>query len=404
MAIRKELINEIMESYQNPEDLMGNGGIFEQLQKRLIEAAMEGELSNHLGYDKNDPSGNNSGNSRNGASTKKIKLKDKELEISVPRDRNGEFESTLIPKHSRRFDGFDEKVIALYARGMSTREIQGYLQELYKIEVSPDLISTVTDTILDDVKVWQNRMLDSFYPIVFMDALRVKIRENNRIINKAVYIALAINMEGQKEVLGLWIANNEGAKFWLNVLTEIQNRGVQDILVACVDGLKGFPEAIESIYPETEVQLCIVHLMRASMKYLSKEDRPSVLADLKQIYTATTLEGATKALEYFSETWAKAYPTVYRTWKNNWEHIVPFLDYPPEIRRVIYTTNAIESLNYSLRKTLKVRSSFPNDTAALKLLYLGLERISQKWNAPFAHWGRVVQQLMIRFGDRFPVE
>jgi putative transposase len=404
MAIRQEILNELLKEYKNPADLLGKGGIIEELQKRLLETAMEAEMDHHLGYKKNDPIGNNSGNSRNGRTTKRVKSKDKEFEIIVPRDRNSEFEPQIIPKHSRRFDGFDDKIISMYARGMTVREIKSHLEEIYHVDVSPDLISTVTSAVIDDAIEWQNRPLDNFYPIVFLDALRIKIRQDHKVINKAVYLAIAINMDGCKEVLGIWFAENEGAKFWLSVLTEIQNRGVEDILIASVDGLKGFPEAIESVFPQTEIQLCIVHMVRHSLKYVPYIDRKQVAADLKKIYTAKTTAAAEKYLEEFKKKWDKTYPSISQSWSKNWEHLTHFLEYTEEIRRVIYTTNAIESLNMSLRKILKSRASFPNDEAAFKLLYLGLNNISKKWTMPFRNWGKVVQQFAVKFEGRVPLE
>jgi putative transposase len=282
MIIRQELLDELLKQYNNPEDLLGRGGIIDELKKRLLERVMDAEMDHHLGYKKHDPVGNNTGNSRNGRSKKRLKSSDEEFEISIPRDRNSEFEPKIIPKNSRRFDGFDDKIISMYARGMTVREIQSHLEDIYQIEVSPDLISTVTSAVIDDAKAWQSRPLDRFYPIVFLDALRIKIRNDHHVINKAVYLAIAINMEGRKEVLGIWFAENEGAKFWLSVLTEIQNRGVEDILIASVDGLKGFPEAIESVFPKTEVQLCIVHMVRHSLKFIPYGDRKNVASDLKK--------------------------------------------------------------------------------------------------------------------------
>lgn len=404
MAIRQELLDELLKEYKNPEDLLGKGGIIDELQKRLLETVMDAEMDHHLGYSKNDPKGNNTGNSRNGKTKKKVKSKEKEIEIAIPRDRNAEFEPQIIPKHSRRFDGFDDKIISLYSRGMTVREIKSHLEEIYQVDVSPDLISTVTSAVIEDAKEWQTRPLDSFYPIVFLDALRVKIRGSQGVSNKAVYLAIAINMDGCKEVLGIWFAENEGAKFWLNVLTEIQNRGVDDILIASVDGLKGFPEAIESVFPQTEVQLCIVHMVRHSLKFVPYMDRKAVAKDLKKIYKSSTTTEAEKQLENFKEEWDSIYPSIAKSWERNWERLTHFLEYTEEIRRVIYTTNAIESLNMSLRKILKNRSSFPNDESAFKLLYLSLKNISQKWTMPFRQWGKVVQQLAVKFEGRVPLD
>ena len=403
MTIKQEILDELLKDYKNPADLLGKGGIIEQLQKRLLETVLEGEMTHHLGYDKNDPEGNNTGNSRNGKTRKRVKSKDKEMDVIIPRDRNSQFNPTILPKNSRRFDGFDDKIISLYARGMTTREIQGHLEEIYQVDVSPDLISNVTDAVLEDAKAWRNRPLDSFYPFVFLDALRVKIRQDRKVINKAVYLAIAINTEGTKEVLGMWLAENEGAKFWLSVLTEIKSRGVNDMLVASVDGLKGFPDAIESVFPDTDIQLCIVHMVRNSLKFVPYTDKKELAKDLKKVYSATTIENAALELADFKKKWDSDYPSISKSWETHWERLTVFMDYPEEIRRVIYTTNAIESLNMTLRKTLKMRASFPNDESAIKLLYLALEKASKKWTMPFKQWGKVIEHLRIKFEGRMPL-
>ena len=402
MTIKQEILDELLKGYTNPEDLMGKGGIFDELQKRLLETVMKAEMGNHLGYEKNSITGNNTGNSRNGKSKRTVKTKSTELELEVPRDRNSSFESTILPKHQRRFDGFNEQIISLYSRGMTTREIQEHLKEIYQIEVSPTLISDVTSAVIEDAKTWQSRPLERFYPFVFLDALRVKIRDSHSVKNKSIYLAIAINDEGNKEVLGLWIAENEGASFRLSVLTDINNRGVEDILVASVDGLKGFPEAIESVFPKTEIQLCIVHMVRHSLKFVRHTEKKEVAKDLKSIYTSNTLSQAEQLFADFKLKWDEKHPAISKSWEKNWARIIPFFDFPKEIRRVIYTTNSIESLNMTLRKNLKVRSSFPSDEAALKLLYLSLEKVSKKWTMPFRNWGKVLQHLMIKFEDQFP--
>ena len=324
------------------------------------------------------------------------------MPIEVPRDRDSSFEPVIIPKGQTRFAGFDDKIISLYARGMTTREIQGHLEEIYGVEVSPTLISTVTDAVTDEVKIWQNRSLDAVYPIVYMDAIRVKVRDNGHVMNKAVYLAIGITMDGVKEVLGMWVAENEGAKFWLQVVTELRNRGVQDIFIACVDGLKGFPEAIETVFPQAQVQLCIVHMVRNSLKYVSWKQRKEVAADLKTIYQAPTAEQAEMDLMAFEEKWDKTHPSIGQSWRRNWERITPFFAYSPEIRKVIYTTNAIESLNMSLRKVTKNRGSFPNDESMLKLLYLALNNIAKKWTMPIRDWKAALNRFSILFGDRMP--
>lgn len=400
MPIKPEVLTELMKDYENPEDLLGPGGIMDQLKKALIEKAMEGEITHHLGYEKNDPSGDGTGNSRNGTYPKKVKSKSGGFSIEVPRDRNSTYSPQIIKKGQTRFDGFDDKIISMYARGMTTREIQGHLKEIYCTDVSPELISTVTSEVIKEVHAWQSRTLDPMYPIVYLDALRFKIRDNGTVLNKAVYLAIGVNMQGLKEVLGMWISENEGSKFWLKVMTELKNRGVNDILVACVDGLKGFPEAIEDIFPRTTVQLCIVHMVRNSLKYVSYKERKEIALDLKNIYKATTVEMAKQSLEEFSEKWDKKYPSISHSWRSNWERLVPFLDYPSDIRRVLYTTNAIESLNMTLRKTIKNRASFPNDDAALKLLYLSLQRIQEKWTMPIKEWGAAINQFAIQFEGR----
>jgi len=396
----KVLLDELMQNYQSPEDLLGESGLLKQLTKALVERAMEGELTHHLGYEKNSPIGNNSGNSRNGNSQKTIKNNHGNFPVEVPRDRNSTFEPLIIPKGQTHFDGFDDKIISMYSRGMTTRDIQMHLQEIYNIEVSPTLISTVTNEVMNEVKAWQNRPLEAIYPIVYLDAIRVKSRADGQIRNQAVYLAIGINMEGIKEVLGMWIAQTEGAKFWLNVITEIRNRGVQDIFIACVDGLKGFPEAIETVFPETQVQLCIVHMVRNNLKYVPYKEKKNVASDLRLIYSAATIDDAKSALEDFSSTWNNKYPTISKSWRENWVNLIPFFDYPPEIRKVIYTTNAIESLNYSMRKAMKTSGSFPNNDSVFKLLYLALRNTTRKWNMPVRDWKKALNHFAIMFEER----
>jgi len=402
MPIRKELLDELLKGYQQPEDLLGEEGLLQELTKALVQRALDGELTHHLGYEKYSPEGKNTGNSRNGKSPKKIKGKRGEMEIEVPRDRNGEFEPQLIKKGQTRFDGFDDKIISMYARGMTTREIRGHLKEIYGVDVSPDLVSTVTHGVLDEVRAWQNRPLDEVYPIVYLDALQIKVRDDGRISNRAFYLAIGVNMSGLKEVLGIWTAQTEGAKFWLSVITEIKSRGVKDIFIACVDGLKGFPEAIEAVFPQTHVQLCIVHLVRHSVKYVSYKERKEITADLKMVYQAPTAKEAEKNLEEFATKWDRRYPMISKSWRTNWERVVPMFGFPEDIRRAIYTTNAIESLNMSLRKIIKNRASFPSEDAAVKLLYLALRNASQKWTMPIRNWGSAVNQFAIIFEGRVP--
>jgi len=399
-TIRDEVIEELLQGYCRPEDLLGEDGLFKQLKKRLLERALDAELTEHLGYEKGDPAGRGTGNSRNGYSSKTVVGDDGAIEIAVPRDRNSSFEPQIVPKGQTRFEGFDERIISLYARGLSVREIQGHLQELYSVEVSPDLISRVTDAVLEEVQDWQNRPLDRVYPVIFFDALRVKIRDEGLVRNKAVYVALALTMEGEKEVLGLWIEQTEGAKFWLKVINELKNRGVQDVLIAVVDGLKGFPEAIATVFPETIVQTCIVHLIRNSLAFVSWKDRKIIMPDLKAIYRAETADAARQQLERFETNWGKRYPAIGAAWRRAWEHVIPLFAFPPAIRKMIYTTNAVESLHRSLRKIIKIRGSFPNDAAALKLLYLAIRNAGLHWRRPI-EWTAAMGQFAILFGDRF---
>jgi len=372
MTVSNEVIDSLLADYKKPEDLIGEHGLLKQLTKRLVERALEAEMAEHLGHDRNEPVSNATGNTRNGKSKKTLKGEFGELPIEVPRDRHGSFEPHIIPKHQTRWTGFDEKILSLYARGMTVREIQSHLEEMYGTEVSPSLISSVTDAVIDDAKAWQSRPLDALYPIIYLDCIHVKARDAGTVRVKAVYLALGLNLSGEKELLGIWIAQTEGAKFWLHVVTELKNRGVQDIFIACVDGLKGFPEAIEAVYPKTAIQLCIVHLVRYSLNYVSWKLRKAVAADLRLIYAASTVEAAEARLTEFEEKWGADYPAIVQSWRRNWVRIIPFFDYPPEIRRIIYTTNAIESVNMSLRKITKNRGSFPSDEALLKLFYLAL--------------------------------
>lgn len=401
--INTDLIDQLLKDYQSPEDVLGENGLLKQLTKAVLERAMQAELTHHLGYEKHSSSGQNSGNSRNGKSKKTLKGEFGSLPVDVPRDRQSSFEPQIIPKGQTRFDGFDDKILSLYARGMTTRQIQQHLEEIYKVEVSPSLISSVTDAVMDEVRAWQTRPLERLYPIVYLDCIMVKIRDGAHILNKAVYLAIGINLEGVKEVLGLWIAQSEGAKFWLGVVTELRNRGVADIFIACVDGLKGLPEAIETVFPQTEVQLCIVHLLRQSLNYVGWKQRKEVAADLKLIYGATTREQAEIRLEEFARKWDVEYPTISPIWRRNWERVVPFLAYPEEIRRCIYTTNAIESVNMGLRKIIKNRGSFPTDEAAMKLLYLALQNIIQKWTMPIRNWKAALNRFAIVFEGRLPI-
>jgi len=402
MVIKEEILEELLKDYKNPQDLLGKEGLLKGLTKRLLEKAMDSELTHHLGYEKYSSAGKKSGNSRNGKSSKKIKGDFGEIPIEVPRDRKGDFNPRIIQKHQTRFDGFDDKIISMYARGMTTRDIQDHLKEIYGVEISADLVSTVTDAVLTDVKEWQSRPLDEVYPVLYLDATIVKVRSEGRVINKSAYLAIGIKIDGLKDVLGIWLEQSEGAKFWLKIMTELKNRGVRDIFIACVDGLKGFPEAIEATFPQAEVQLCIVHMIRGSLRFVSWKDRKAVVGDLKTIYQAATEEQAQANLENLAQKWDDRYPTISRSWRANWQRIIPFFAYPEEIRRIIYTTNAIESLNNTLKKTIKNRASFPNDEAAIKLLYLSLKNIQKKWTMPARNWGKALNQFAILYSDRMP--
>src|SRR5579872_1046002 len=396
-----EILDQILSGYSKPEDLTNEDGIFRRLKKALIERALGAELSDHLGYEKGDPAGRGSGNSRNGTSAKTVLTDEGEVEIEVPRDRAGTFEPRLIAKGQTRFDGFDDKIISLYARGLTVREIQGHLAELYGTEVSPDFISKVTDAVLDEVRDWQSRPLDPVYPVVFFDALRVKIRDEGTVKNKAVYVALGLNPAGDKDVLGLWIEQTEGAKFWLKVMNELKLRGLNDILIAVVDGLKGFPEAITAVFPQALVQTCIVHLIRNSLAFVTWKDRKAILPSIKAIYRAENAEAALLRLEEFEADWGKRYPAIGQAWRRAWEHVIPFFAFAPAIRKMIYTTNAVEALNRSLRKIIKTRGSFPNDEAAMKLLYLALKNAAIHWRRAI-EWTNAMGQFAIQFGERFP--
>jgi putative transposase len=402
MVIKQEIIDELLSDYKHPEDLLGDGGLFKQLKKALLERALNAELSDHLGYEKGDPKARRHANSRNGHGSKRITGEDGEMEISIPRDRDASFEPQIVKKGQRRFEGFDDKIISMYARGMSVREIRGHLEELYGVEVSPDLISRVTDEVMDEVRDWQSRPLDEVYPVIIFDALRVKIRDEGVVRNKAVYLALGFTIEGHKEVLGLWIEQTEGAKFWLRVMNELRNRGVNDVFIAVVDGLKGFPEAINAVFPEAAVQTCIVHMIRHSLAYVGWKVRKHVAADLKRIYRAESAEAAALRLDEFEEKWGDKFPPIGKSWRRNWEQIIPFFAYPEAVRKIIYTTNAIESLNMSLRKIIKNRGHFPSDDAATKLLYLALRNIAKKWTLPARTWKQALNQFAILFQDRFP--
>lgn len=402
MAIREEILDELLKDYRKPEDLLGRDGIFKELQKRLLEKAMSAELTVHLGYEKHDSAGRNSGNSRNGTTAKTLKGEFGSMPLEVPRDRNGTFEPVIVAKGQRRFEGFDQAIISLYSRGLTTREIEGHLQEIYGVDVSPGLISEVTEAVQADVLVWQNRALEEVYPIVYFDALWSKVRENGQTQKVAVYLALGVNMEGRKELLGMWAADTEGAKFWMHILTELQARGVKDMFIACVDGLKGFPEAMQTVFPKTQVQLCLVHMVRHSLSYVGWKERAQVAKDLKRIYSSVSELEAEQALHDFEEKWGDRYPSIVKSWRIHWAELISFLKYPADIRKAIYTTNAVESVNRSLRKVSKTRGAFPNKESLLRLYYLALQRIAKKWTRPIEHWHAALNRFTIEFGDRVP--
>ena len=375
-----------------------------QLMKVILESALNAELEDHLGYQKNKKSEKRRENTRNGHSAKTVKGDHGEVELEIPRDRDASFGPKIIPKGKTRLEGFENVILTLYSKGMTTRDIQSTIKELYNgAEVSHTVIANVTDAVIDDVTSWQNRPLDSTYPIVFLDCIVVKVHQDNRVINKSIYLALGINTDGKKDLLGLWISQNEGSKFWLSVLTELQNRGLKDIFIACVDGLSGFPEAIEAAYPKTKVQLCVVHLVRNSLRYVPSKDMKEVARDLKKIYSSGTLKEAEKALNDFSVKWSKKYPQIERSWRKHWANLITMFDYPQEIRKIFYTTNAIESLNSVIRKAIRNRKIFPSDQSALKVVYLATQMASKKWTMPLRDWRPAMNRFAIEYGERFEV-
>ena len=393
----KALAAELAKDIKSEKDL---GTLTQQLIKLTVETALNAEMDEHLGYQKHAPQGRGTGNNRNGYSTKRLKGQHGEVTIQAPRDRNSSFEPQFVRKGQSRLTQMDDQILALYARGLSTRDIVAAFKEMYDADISAGLVSKVTERVIEQVHEWQNRPLDPLYPIVYLDCIVLKIRENQRVINKSLYLALGINMEGHKELLGLWLAETEGAKFWLSVLTELKNRGLEDILIACVDGLKGFPDAIAVEYPQTKVQLCIVHMVRNSLRYVSWKDYKAVTAELKQIYQSATEREAQQALAAFGERWDSQYPQITRSWQSNWANLITLFDYPPAIRKVIYTTNAIESLNSVLRKATKQRKLFPTDDSALKVAFLAIQQASKKWTMPIQNWKLALNRFIIEFGDR----
>ncbi len=393
----KALAAELANNIKSEKDL---GALTQQLVKLTVETALGAEMAEHLGYEKHDPSGRGSGNSRNGTTSKHLKGQHGDVEIDTPRDRSGTFDPQFVRKGQTRLTQMDDQILALYAKGLSTRDIVDAFKEMYDAEISATLVSKVTDRVIEAVVDWQNRPLDRVYPIVYLDCIVLKIRQNKRVINKSMYVALGINREGQKELLGLWLAETEGARFWLSVLTELKSRGLEDILIACVDGLKGFPDAIAAEYPHTQIQLCIVHMVRNSLKYVSWKDYKAVTADLKRIYNSATEEAAQEELEAFAERWDEKYSQITKSWRAHWPNLITLFNYPPEIRKVIYTTNAIESLNSVIRKATKQRKIFPTDDSAMKVVYLAMQAASRKWTMPIRNWKPALNRFMIEFGDR----
>jgi|TARA_B110000908_G_scaffold71335_1_gene86079 transposase-like protein len=391
------MAEELAKDIKTPGDL---GQLSSFLTKLTVEAALKGEMNHHLGYNKNEPTGHHTGNSRNGYSSKKLKGDHGELDIQSPRDRNSTFEPQLIKKGQSRITGMDDQILSLYAKGMSTRDIVDAFQDMYGADISAGLVSQVTNSVLEKMVEWQSRPLDAVYPIVYLDCIVLKIRQDKRVINKAIYLVLGINIEGHKELLGMWVSENEGAKFWLSVLTDLQNRGVEHILIACVDGLKGFPDAINTVYPDAKIQLCIVHMVRHSLKLVPWKDYKAVTADLKSIYQSVTEQEASLELERFAHKWSDKYPQISKSWRSNWENLTTIYDYPADIRKVIYTTNAIESLNSVIRKSVKTRKVFPSDDAALKVVFLAIEAASKKWTMPIRNWKPALNRFIIEFEEQ----
>lgn len=402
MHISDKVLDELIGDCKTEGDLFGKDGLVKTLSKRLIERMLESEMEHCLGYEKHDVAGNGSGNSRNGKTSKQVMLGDGKVEISVPRDRNAEFSPQLIEKRKARLSGAEDVILSLYAKGMTVRDIQSHVEELYDHQISKDLVSTITDGVLSEMNEWRFRALEGLYPIVFIDGFVVKCRLDKAVCNRTVYVVFGINMSGEKEVLGLYLGENEGSKYWLGILTELKNRGVEDIFVLCADGLKGLPESVEASFPKTVFQTCVVHLLRHSLKYVRHNDKKAVATDLKKIYSASTVELAVEYLDEFELTWGEMYGAVVNSWRKNWEKVIPFFDYPPSIRKVIYTTNIIESLNNTLRKAVRNRGHFPTEDSVMKVLYLAIKGVSKKWTMPVTDWKSALNEFSIRFEGRFP--
>jgi putative transposase len=398
--IPPELVKLLASKVKTQADLSGPDSIMQRLFKAVVESAMSAEMDHHLGYEKHDLTGNKTGNSRNGKGKKTLKTNHGEVEIITPRDRNSTFEPALVPKRTRRFEGFDQAILSLYSRGMTTRDIESTLKELYGVDVSPTLISQVTESVEETVRHWRDRPLESLYPLIWLDGIVIKIHKDKHVVKKTVYVALALNCEGKKELLGLWISENEGSKYWTQILVELKSRGIRDVLIFCVDGLTGFPDAIESVFPASETQLCIVHMVRNSMRYVATKDMKEVAKDLKSIYQSHSIEEAESSLGDFGLKWSKKYPSIEKSWRNKWEHVIPLFSYPPEIRKIMYTTNAIESVNMCIRKAIRNRRIFPSDESAIKLVYLAIKQASEKWSKPIWDWKPAYNFLLARFGKR----
>ncbi len=402
MEISDEMLDGLIGDAKTEQDIFGKGGLIKALSKRLIERMLESEMDHHLGYAKHAVAGNNSGNSRNGKSSKQVILENGKVDISVPRDRNGEFNPQLIEKRRMRLSGAEDVILSLYGKGMTVRDIQAHVEELYDHKISKDLVSSITDGIIDEMKEWRNRPLDALYPIIFIDGFVVKCRLDKAVSNRTVYVIFGINLQGEKNVLGLYLGESEGSKYGLSVLTELKNRGLKDVFILCADGLKGLPESVEASFPQTIFQTCIVHMVRHSLNYVPYTDKKVVAGDLKKIYSADTVELAAEYLDEFEITWGDKYGAILKSWRENWSRVIPFFDYPKEIRKVIYTTNIIESLNRTLRKAVKNRGHFPTENAVMKVLYLAIKGVSKKWAHPIRDWKSALNQFAIRFSDRFP--
>lgn len=403
MELTEEMIEQLKVDLKNArtyEDILGKDGAIKKLIKGTFEQMLEAELTEHLGYEKHSPMGKNTGNNRNGKSHKTLKNDNGEIDITVPRDRNGEFDPVIVKKYERTIGPIEDKIISMYAKGMTTRDIQSHVEELYGLQLSPTLVSNITERIITLAKEWQSRPLEAIYPIVFFDAIHYKVRDEGKVISKAAYTCLGVDLTGRKDLLGLWIGESEGANFWLSVITELRNRGVQDVLIACIDGLKGFPDAIRTIFPKIKIQLCVIHQIRNTLKYIASKDQKSFMKDLKNVYSAPTEEAALLELVKLEEKWQKKYPLPLKSWKDNWSNLATYFEYPGEIRTIIYTTNAVESLHRQFRKVTKTRSLFPNDDALKKMLFLAYRDISKKWTMPIRNWSFVISQFSISFEER----